>query len=215
MNSVRLYFTVALALIAFAGNSILCRLALLPVDNPSGSQANAGQYLIDPNSFTALRLLSGAITLILLVHLTRQSNKLTDNSSGSWLSGFLLFRYGIAFSFAYVTLDTGIGALILFGSVQLTMILYSMTRGHKLKLLESCGLVLAFGGLVYLVMPALSTPSLIGFILMTIAGIAWGAYTIAGKKEHSPLLATSSNFSKTMPFVIFSIILYLLVFDCF
>ncbi|NVK24583.1 MAG: DMT family transporter [Gammaproteobacteria bacterium] len=189
----------ALALLAFAGNSILCRLALLPYDPTTDNLP------IDPISFTSVRLLSGAITLMLIVLVLNRSNTL--NNKGSWLGAFYLFMYAIAFSFAYVSLDTGVGALILFGSVQITMIVYNMTKGHKPNAIEWFGLLLAFCGLIYLVAPTLSSPSFIGFLLMLMAGVAWGAYTIAAKGVSSPLLVTRTNFIKTVPLVIVAIVI--------
>lgn len=222
MSQLRLYLTIAFALVAFAGNSVLCRLALLPVDASTdfkGGEVGKGSdgffvnYLIDPNSFTALRLLSGALTLLLLVKLNTKPNTKVSQESSSWIGAVFLFTYAITFSFAYVSLDTGVGALILFGSVQLTMIIYSVTKGHKPRALEWLGLLLAFSGLVFLVTPTLSAPSLIGFVLMVVAGVAWGGYTIAGKSVTNPLLVTSTNFSKSLPFVVLSILAYLFVFD--
>lgn len=188
--SLRLYFFIALALLAFAANSVLCRLAL------------AGG-LIDPASFTLWRLFSGALTLALLCLFqslkTRPQSANTVWREGSWLSAVALFVYAIGFSYAYVTLETGIGALILFGAVQLTLILFAVWAGQKLALLEWLGLLIAFAGFAYLVLPTLSSPSLIGFILMTFAGIAWGLYTWRGKISSRPLFATTSNFLRTLP----------------
>ncbi|MEO9273276.1 DMT family transporter [Marinomonas sp. 5E14-1] len=195
--SLRLYVLIALSLLAFAANSILCRLAL-----------DGG--LIDPANFTMWRLVSGAITLALLCVL--QSMKQNSISlkkvwlEGSWLSAFSLFIYAIGFSYAYVTLETGIGALILFGAVQLTLILMAVWAGQKLKSLEWIGLIVAFASFVYLVFPTLSSPSLIGFILMTFAGIAWGLYTWRGKISSLPLFATASNFIRTVPILIIALI---------
>ncbi|MBR7889223.1 DMT family transporter [Marinomonas sp. A79] len=189
-GSLRLPFFIALALLAFAANSVLCRLAL------------AGG-LIDPASFTLWRLLSGAVTLALLCLLQSFKTKPQSLSSiwreGSWLSALALFVYALGFSYAYVTLETGIGALILFGAVQLTLILFAAWAGQKLAFLEWLGLLIAFAGFAYLVLPTLSSPSLIGFILMTFAGIAWGLYTWRGKISAKPLFATTSNFVRTIP----------------
>ncbi|MEP3349277.1 MAG: DMT family transporter [Marinomonas sp.] len=195
--SLRLYVLIALSLLAFAANSILCRLAL-----------DGG--LIDPANFTMWRLVSGAITLALLCVL--QSMKQNSTSlkkvwlEGSWLSAVSLFIYAIGFSYAYVTLETGIGALILFGAVQLTLILMAVWAGQKLKSLEWIGLLVAFASFVYLVFPTLSSPSLVGFILMTFAGIAWGLYTWRGKISSLPLFATASNFIRTVPILIIALI---------
>ena len=113
----------------------------------------------------------------------------------------MLFLYAITFSFAYISLETGIGALILFGSVQITMILASLISGNRLHYSEWIGVVIAFSGFVYLVLPGLTTPSLMGFILMTVAGIAWGIYTLLGRGSNNPLSDTAHNFLRTLPFV--------------
>ena len=180
-----LLYTV-LALIAFAGNSVLCRLAL-----------GAGQ--IDAGSFTWIRLLSGIFVLALLLNATKSVDESSDN--GSWCAATALFVYAATFSYAYITLDTGVGALILFGSVQVTMIMAGAVRGHRLLRCEFLGMLLAFAGLIYLVWPNLNTPSITGFGLMLIAGIAWGIYTLAGAGSSNPLRATSFNFFRTAPFV--------------
>lgn len=176
-----------LALIAFAANSVLCRLAL-------------GENSIDAASFTVIRLLSGA--LVLLAILKIGNSKKSSPSKGSWFSSMMLFLYAITFSFAYITLDTGTGALILFGSVQITMILLSLVSGNRLHITEWLGVLIAFFGFVYLVLPGVSTPSVMGFMLMTVAGIAWGIYTLKGRGSTNPLADTTYNFLRTMPLVI-------------
>lgn len=176
-----------LALIAFAGNSILCRLAL-------------GERAIDAASFTSIRLLSGIVMLVVILKLV-QGEKST-RSTGSWKASLFLFFYAATFSFAYVSLETGVGALILFASVQITMILVGILSGNKLQRVEWCGVFIAFSGFVYLVMPSLATPSLMGFILMSISGIAWGLYSLNGKGAKDPLSDTAYNFIRTLPFVI-------------
>lgn len=181
-----LIFT-CLALTAFAANSVLCRLAL-------------GEQSIDASSFTIIRLLSGVITLWIILLLRNRGRTMWQH--GSWPAAAMLFLYAATFSFAYTTLDTGTGALILFGSVQLTMILFSVSRGDHLHLTEWSGILLAFLGFVYLVLPGISTPSLDGFILMTAAGVAWGVYTIIGRGSARPLVDTGSNFLRTVPFVL-------------
>ena len=179
-------FTV-FALVAFAANSVLCRLAL-------------GEETIDASSFTAIRLLSGAI--VLLVILQFSGNKNNSSTKGSWLATIMLFVYAASFSFAYITLDTGTGALILFGAVQITMILLSLICGNKLHVTEWVGVTIAFIGFVYLVLPGVSTPSVIGFSLMTIAGVAWGIYTLKGRGSVNPLTDTAYNFARSIPLVI-------------
>ncbi len=194
-------FYTSVALVAFAANSVLCRMAL-------------ADEAIDAASFTVLRLLSGVVVLMLLLFLTRiRSMPLNQQSGsskqpsaivsrGSWLSACMLFLYAATFSFAYVSLDTGVGALVLFGAVQITMIIMSMYSGHRLRAAEWLGLLLAFAGFVYLVQPSLSTPSLAGFLLMAVAGIGWGVYSMRGKAVAAPLADSAFNFARTLPFVL-------------
>ena len=186
-HTMRIVLYTALALLAFAGNSILCRLAL-------------GEDAIDAASFTAIRLLSGIIVLATIMKMTQTGG--TNTSGGSWKASFMLFLYAVTFSYAYVSLETGIGALILFGSVQITMILVGLLSGNKLHYFEWLGVIIAFSGFLYLVMPGVAAPSLTGFILMSIAGIAWGFYTLAGKGSVNPLCDTYSNFLRTLPLVV-------------
>jgi len=119
----------------------------------------------------------------------------------------MLFLYAITFSYAYISLDTGTGALILFGSVQITMILLSLLSGTRLPFTEWAGVTIAFTGFVYLILPGVTTPSTIGFLLMTIAGIAWGIYTLKGRGSKSPLMDTAYNFLRTTPLVVLLVIL--------
>ena len=121
----------------------------------------------------------------------------------------MLFVYAVTFSYAYISLDTGTGALILFGSVQLTIVLFSLISGNRLRLVEWVGIITAFAGFVYLVLPSLSTPSFRGFILMTISGVAWGTYTLRGKISQNPLDDTAFNFLRTFPFVLALLIIEL------
>lgn len=182
----------ALALIAFAANSVLCRLAL-------------GEGTIDAASFTVIRLLSGALVLLALIMPGR--DKEASSSRGSWPASLMLFIYAVAFSFAYISLDTGTGALVLFGSVQITMILLSLVSGNRLHLVEWAGVLIAFGGFVYLLLPEVSSPSVVGFLLMTVAGIAWGLYTLKGRGSDNPLMDTAYNFFRTIPFVLILLIM--------
>ncbi|WP_432472959.1 DMT family transporter [Amphritea sp. HPY] len=185
------------ALLAFAGNSVLCRMAL-------------GEEVIDAASFTVIRLLSGVLVLLIITALMAKGpdvkpgaeSGVGKTSKGSWLAGFMLFLYALTFSYAYVSLDTGTGALILFGAVQITMILISLFRGTRLHYSEWLGMTVAFAGFVYLVAPAVNTPSLTGFILMTVAGIAWGGYTLKGRGSVNPLADTHYNFLRTIPFIL-------------
>lgn len=195
--SIRTVSLTVFALLAFAGNSVLCRLALA-----DGS--------IDAGSFTFIRLVSGLFILVVLMKalstqrgssLRSTSLPVEDQPKGSWLSAFLLFLYAVTFSYAYISLDTGIGALILFGAVQLTMVIYSIVKGARLNVIEWIGLLIAFAGFVYLVMPTLTTPSLHGFLLMLVSGVAWAFYTLRGKASSSPLVDTSYNFIRTAPWL--------------
>ncbi|GMR01164.1 MAG: DMT family transporter [Gammaproteobacteria bacterium] len=176
-----------LALIAFAANSVLCRLAL-------------GNETIDASNFTILRLLSGSIVLLIII--TANRNITGGSTKGSWAAGFMLFLYAVTFSYAYISLDTGTGALILFGSVQITMILLSLLSGIRLHFTEWAGVTIAFTGFVYLILPGVTAPSAVGFLLMTVAGIAWGVYTLKGRGSKNPLMDTAYNFFRTTPFVI-------------
>lgn len=183
-----------LALFAFAANSVLCRLAL-------------SEQTIDAVSFTVVRLASGIVTLLIILFASQKIKSMEKSSQfkpskGSWIAGLLLFVYALCFSFAYVSLDTGSGALILFAAVQITMILRAVYTGNKLHLAEWLGLLLAFIGFVYLILPTISTPSMLGFILMTIAGIAWGCYSLKGRKSSQPLNDTAYNFLRTLPLLL-------------
>ena len=173
------------ALIAFAANSVLCRLAL-------------DKEAIDAAGFTIIRLLSGLLVLLLILKI-RPSK--AASARGSWLSALLLFGYAVTFSFAYLSLDTGTGALVLFGAVQLTIILTSIFSGQKLHWPEWAGVMLAFSGFAYLVLPNVTTPSFTGFLLMTLAGVSWGGYTLRGRGSSAPFQDTAFNFLRTAPFV--------------
>ena len=189
------------ALIAFAANSVLCRLAL-----------QTGE--IDPASFTLVRLLSGALVLAMLLKLrgaTDSQPASTPQVGHHWLPALMLFIYAVTFSFAYVSLDTGTGALVLFGCVQLTIIISGLLAGNRLLKLEWIGLIAAFCGLVYLVLPAVSSPSVTGFILMSVAGIAWGIYTLKGRGSTDPLRDTTHNFLRAMPLAVGLILISLVV----
>ena len=191
----------SLALIAFAGNSVLCRMAL-----------SNGE--IDPASFTAIRLTSGAVALLFLLKLNVSGEVKPSPLSSrprnlAWASSLMLFAYAALFSFAYLTLETGVGALILFGSVQITMVLINLFRGNRLSMFEWLGLLISCSGLVYLVFPELSQPSFIGFLMMSIAGISWGVYTFLGQGSENPLVDTTSNFTLSLPFVALLVIPFL------
>jgi drug/metabolite transporter (DMT)-like permease len=188
----KLTLLTVLALFAFAGNSVLCRMALT-------------DDVIDAASFTSIRLFSGIVFLLFLVVI--KTKEKIDIRSGSWLSSLLLFLYAIAFSYAYLTLDTGTGALILFGSVQATMIISGLLKGRRLLLIEWAGLLLALLGLFALLMPGATAPSLTGFVLMAASGIAWAFYTLAGKNTKTPLIDTANNFLRTLPFIALTMLL--------
>lgn len=194
-NNIKIVLSTLFALLAFAANSVLCRLAL-------------DEKAIDAASFTTIRLLSGIFILLMIMMLTRKANsqEVAVKSKGSWLAAAMLFIYAVAFSFAYISLDTGTGALILFGAVQITMIITSVISGNKLHWSEWLGLALAFSGFVYLIIPSLSTPSLAGFILMSVSGMAWAFYTLLGRTSKNPLGDTTYNFIRTLPFLLVLVI---------
>jgi drug/metabolite transporter (DMT)-like permease len=184
---VKIFLLTALALVAFAFNSILCRIAL-------------GNETIDAVSFTTIRLVSGAI-ILLVISLVFNKNK-AEIKRGNWVSAFFLFSYAICFSFAYLKLTTATGALILFGSVQTAMICLALFKGERPQFLEWIGLLLAVSGLIYLVFPGLSAPPFFYSILMMSAGVAWGFYTIRGKGSENPLGDTTGNFIRTVPMIL-------------
>ncbi|MGP9825160.1 EamA family transporter [Ectopseudomonas khazarica] len=180
--SPRTLLLTSLAMLAFAGNSLLCRLALR-------------ETAIDAASFTAVRLLAGACALWLLLQL-RQNRQAP---AGSWAGAVALFTYAAAFSFAYLQLDTGVGALLLFGAVQLSMLLWGLLRGERLGLCASLGTALATAGLLALLLPGASAPPLLAALLMLLAGIAWGAYSLLGRGQGNPLAVTAGNFLRATP----------------
>ncbi len=171
----------ALALCAFAANSLLCRAAL-------------GPRTIDAATFTAVRLASGAAVLALLVRARGM-----PIGGGSWRGGLALCAYAIAFSLAYLRIPAGVGALILFGAVQVTMIASALARGERLGAGQWIGLLLALGGLAWLVLPGQQAPDPVGAALMAIAGFAWGVYSLLGRGSARPLAATAHNFLWSLP----------------
>lgn len=187
----RIVALTALTMLAFAGNSLLCRLALRDTG-------------IDPAAFTALRLSSGAVMLWLLVRIGGGTG-----TGGSWRSALALFAYAAGFSFAYVSLSAGTGALLLFAAVQATMILIGWHRGEKLSRRQGLGLLLAFAGLVALVAPGVAAPSWLGCLLMLAAGIAWGIYSLRGRGVANPLAATAGNFLRSLPFALLLCLIFL------
>lgn len=181
--SARTALCAGLALVAFAGNSVLCRMAL-------------GPGLIDAATFSIVRLASGAIMLLLTGTILR---KAPARVGGSWASALLLFTYAIPFSFAYVSLSTGTGALILFGVVQVTMMTAALRSGERPHPQQWAGLALSLGGLVYLVLPGLAAPSASGGALMAVAGVSWGLYSMRGRRSVDPLSQTTGNFLRAVP----------------
>ena len=181
------YGLVCIAMLAFAANSLLCRMALANTD-------------IDPGLFTTIRLASGALCLALLGAFTaRRSSKNTSpiaaiKQQASIAGALSLFVYAIAFSYAYISMSTGTGALLLFGAVQLTMISVGLLKGERFATFQWLGFLLAFAGLVILLLPGASAPPLFSALLMISAGIAWGFYSLLGKKSNAPLLLTAGNF---------------------
>ena len=182
MTPLRTAALTTLALVAFASNSLLCRLALKHTS-------------IDAASFTTVRLLSGVLVLCLL---TRRLRGL-QAGQGNWPSALALFAYAAAFSFAYVSLPAATGALLLFGAVQATMIGYGFWSGERLRPKQLAGLALALGGLVGLLLPGLSAPPLAGSVLMLGAGLAWGIYSLRGKGAGNPTQVTAGNFLRAAP----------------
>ena len=182
----RVFILTLLAMIAFASNSLLCRAALRDTS-------------IDPGSFTFVRIFSGAIALWLIMNLRRS----TSSPEGNWISALALFVYAAAFSFAYVDLSAGTGALLLFGAVQATMILWGLRKGERLDAIQIVGLAAALIGLVLLVLPGISAPPFISSVLMLGAGVAWGIYSLRGKNAADAIAATTGNFLRAVPFAAF------------
>ena len=185
MSYARIISLTLLAMLAFAGNSLLCRAALKHTS-------------IDAASFTVIRLISGAVMLWLVVRIRHGVN----TSPSNWLSAIALFIYAAGFSFAYMSLPAGSGALLLFGAVQATMIGHGIWSGERLNKPQLVGLMLAFGGLVGLLLPGLSAPPLYGSILMLGAGVAWGVYSLRGKGAGDPIKVTAGNFLRAVPIAI-------------
>ncbi len=153
-----------------------------------------GNGLIDPASFTTVRILSGALVLSVLAR-----SRPAARTRGSWRSAAALFAYAIAFSWAYTRIPTGVGALLLFGAVQVTMLAHAVLNGVRLRPGEWVGLAGALGGLVVLTRPGLAAPDPVGLLLMTAAGTAWGLYTIRGRGQGDPLTLTAGNFARSLP----------------
>ncbi|MFI4967281.1 MAG: DMT family transporter [Gammaproteobacteria bacterium] len=180
----------AVALMAFAGNSLLCRLAL------RGGHA-------DPAAFTLIRLASAAAALWLVLHVSRRDTRV----SGDWRSATALFVYAIAFSFAYMGLSAGTGALLLFGAVQASMLLVGLMKGERPGAVQGLGLVLAVAGLVYLVLPGVEAPAPLAAASMLVAGVAWGLYSLRGRRAGDPTTATAGNFLRATALAIVATLL--------
>jgi len=176
-----------LAMIAFAANSLLCRAALKTT-------------AIDPASFTSIRLVSGALALWVICGFRRGGGSAWAH--GTWCSAFTLFAYAAGFSFAYIHLPAAMGALILFCTVQVTMISYGLIKGERLNSGQVLGFALAIGGLVALLLPGLAAPPPLSAALMIAAGIAWGVYSLRGKGAKDPTSATAGNFLRSVPFTV-------------
>jgi drug/metabolite transporter (DMT)-like permease len=182
MSHPRIIALTSLAMVAFAGNSLLCRAALK-------------QTITDAASFTTIRLISGAVMLWLVTKMRRGSHA----GRGNWLSAIALFVYAAGFSFAYVLLPAATGALLLFSAVQATMIGNGVWAGERLVRIQLAGLLLAFGGLFGLLLPGLAAPSPFGSVLMLGAGVAWGVYSLPGRAAGDPMKVTAGNFLRAAP----------------
>lgn len=174
------------AMLAFAGNSLLCRAALTTTS-------------IDAATFTAVRIATGAIALWWLSARRRTS---AASSAGSWPSALALFAYALAFSYAYTALSASTGALLLFGAVQATMLGHGLWRGERLRGWQWAGFVLAVAGLLGLLLPGVTAPPPLAALLMVGAGVAWGVYSLRGKGAGNPTLVTASNFVRAVPFAL-------------
>ncbi|MEM5436245.1 DMT family transporter [Paraburkholderia diazotrophica] len=181
----RIALLTIVAMFAFAGNSLLCRVAL------KGTS-------VDPATFTTVRVVSAAVTLWIILRARRISLPV----GGNWISAFALIAYAVAFSFAYVSLAAGTGALLLFGAVQATMIGCALARGEHLHARQWMGVACALAGLVGLVLPGLSAPAPVASLLMLCAGVAWGVYSLRGKGAADPIATTAGNFIRAVPFAI-------------
>ncbi|AMX20406.1 putative DMT superfamily transporter inner membrane protein [Acinetobacter pittii] len=184
-------FKIALVMVAFAANSVLCRLAL------------AGQH-IDPMTFSLIRVASGAVVLLgLFLYSTSSQTKV----QWSLKNAFFLAVYILAFSYAYLQIDAGIGALLLFGVVQLTMVLYGYWQGEQIGIYRGIGLCIALAGIIVLLLPGAHTPDWQYALIMMISGLAWAGYSIAGRNMTQPIGSTLANFTLAVPMVLLANIL--------
>ena len=180
--TLRLFALTLSAMLAFAGNSLLSRLALK-------------QTAIDPTTFVVIRVVSGALMLWLVLALRQQSERL----EGSWAGALALLAYALAFSFAYTHIPAGTGALLLFGAIQISMILYGLTIGERLAPLQCVGMALAIAGLVALMLPGTDAPPVFYGFLMILSGVAWSIYSLLGRGARNPVAATAGNFIRAAP----------------
>ncbi len=174
-GSIRVLFLASLAMVAFAANSVIGRMGLVDTNTGAGG-------------FALIRLVSGALMLAIIIAVQGK------RPLGSWAGGFFLFLYAACFSYAYILLPAGTGALILFGVVQVTMLGWARVAGERLSLIQILGLVVATAALVWLIMPGLGAPSLVGAVLMAFSGLAWGVYSLLGRKSGDPAATTTGNF---------------------
>lgn len=174
----------ALAMTAFAANSVICRSAL-------------GPGLIDPASFTTVRVVSAALVLALVVFARRR--RLPSPRYADWRAAVMLFSYAVFFSFGYVSLSTGTGALILFGAVQLTMFARAFHEGERFGALSWFGLAVAVAGLVWLVLPGLAAPDPVGAAFLAISGVSWGVFSLLARGADHPVEANAANFALCVP----------------
>ena len=179
----RLIVVITFAMLAFAGNSLLCRIALRDTT-------------IDAATFTSIRLVSGALILAVIL----RAKGARPMAAGSWRAAFCLFAYAAAFSFAYRQLTAATGALLLFGAVQTAMMSWGLATGERLRSLQVVGLLIAVGGLVYMLLPGLSAPPIEGAAFMIAAGVAWAGYSLLGRGTKDPTNATAGNFLRSVPF---------------
>src|SRR5512132_4263691 len=182
MKSPSTWILTSVTMLAFAANSVLCRIALKRTS-------------IDPASFTLVRIAAGALMLWVLASLAGHKS----GRAGNWLSASALLGYAAAFSFAYVSLPVGTGALLLFGAVQATMIIRGFLSGERMNAAQVAGFAIAIAGLVILVLPGLSAPPLVGAMVMAGAGVCWGIYSLLGRRSSDPLATTAGNFLRAVP----------------
>jgi len=182
MVSPRVVLLTLFAMLAFAGNSLLCRVALRDT-------------AIDAASFTSIRLVSGALMLAAIM----VARKARPSSAGSWAMAAMLFSYAAFFSFAYRQLTAATGALLLFGAVQTSMLGYALAKGERLRPLQAAGLVVAISGLIYMLLPGLAAPPIVSAACMLAAGASWAVYSVLGRGVHDPVAATAGNFVRSVP----------------